>query len=68
MVEKVKAVKRWALALILVATYCWGGLYLACGGALNPETWFSGVGALAGAAVAFYFQTRREERREEAER
>ena len=62
LVEKVSAVKRFSLALIIVAGAVLGGLYLVVIGKLEAAEWFKGVFELALAVCSFYFAMRTAEK------
>ena len=62
LVDRIKAIKRYSLALMTLSAYLWGGLYLVLTGALKADIWFGSVATLAGIAMKYYFDTR--ERRE----
>ena len=62
LVDKVSAVKRFSLALIIIVGAVFGGLYLVVAGLLEASEWFRGVFELALAVTSFYFATRTAER------
>ena len=56
--DRVAAVKRFALALIVLGAYSLGGLYLVLAGGLDASRWFEGMGELSMMVASFYFAMR----------